>query len=413
MSYLPQRKLLLVMGEKSNQYKKKVVKALYFNPLLSCAELSFIIRKSLPVTTKILDELIEEGKVVENGHAPSTGGRRPAMYSLQNGFLYIVSVAMDQFITRIAILDVHNKKVLGEIEKFELPLGRNSDALSLLTNKIAQVVEESGIPKQKIAGIGIGMPGFVDVIKGVNYSFLPAHSSITHYISTALQLPVFIDNDSSLIALAELCFGKARNKANTMVINLGWGVGLGIISNGELFRGHNGFAGEFSHIPLFTNGKLCSCGKRGCLETETSMLVVIEKAIKGIESGQVTALKNLSSIHYEASFDAIIKAANEGDQFAVSLISETGYHIGRGIAILITLMNPELVILSGRGSTAGKIWLAPIMHALNEHCIPRLFAQTHLEVSTLGYEAELIGAAALVMDNYTHHTHEKHIELPV
>ena len=400
------------MGEKGKSYKKRVIKALYFHPQLSCAELSEIIHKSLPVTTKILEELIAEGEVVEKGYAPSTGGRRPAMYSLQSGFLYIVSVAMDQFITRIAILDMHNQTVAG-IEKFELPLAKNPEALFILTKKIGEVIEQSGVSKHHIAGVGIGMPGFVDGGKGVNYSFLPAPGSITEYISDTLQLPVYIDNDSSLIALAELRFGKARNKANAMVINLGWGVGLGIITNGELFRGHNGFAGEFSHIPLFTNGKMCSCGKRGCLETETSMLVVIEKAIKGLAEGQITALQDLSSLHYEASFDAIIQAASEGDQFAVSLLSETGYHIGRGIAILITLMNPELVILSGRGSAARKIWLAPIQHALNEHCIPRLFAHTHIDVSSLGYEAELTGAAALVMENYTHQPHEKTIEIAV
>lgn len=400
------------MLDKALLYKKRVIKALYFNSQLSCAELSVLLNKSVPLITKILDELIAEGKVSEKGYAPSTGGRRPTMYSLQSGFLYIVSVAMDQFITRISILDVHNKAV-AKMEKFELPLAKNPEALTELAKMIAQVVEQSGISKNQIAGIGIGMPGFVDGRKGVNYSFLPSSTSITQYVSDVLQLPAFIDNDSSLIALAELRFGKAKNKANAMVINIGWGVGLGIISHGEIFRGHNGFAGEFSHIPLFTNGKLCSCGKRGCLETETSMLVIIEKAIKGLAEGQVTALQNLSSIHYEASFDAIIKAANEGDQFVVSLLSETGYNIGRGVAILITLMNPELVILSGRGSAAGKIWLAPIQHAVNEHCIPRLFEHTHIEVSSLGYEAELIGAAALVMENYTHLVHEKSVEISV
>jgi predicted NBD/HSP70 family sugar kinase len=396
------------MSAKALHYKKNVIKELYFRPLISCAELSLIINKSLPVTTKILDDLIEDGIVVENGYAPSTGGRRPAMYSLKADSLYMVSVAMDQFVTRIAIMDMQNKMVTG-IEKFELPLPKNKDALPELTKRIGQVIEQSGVPKGKIAGIGIGMPGFVDVRKGVNYSFLPSSSSITNTISHALKLPVFIDNDSSLIALAELRFGKARNKANAMVINMGWGIGLGIISHGELFRGHNGFAGEFSHIPLFTNGKLCSCGKRGCLETETSMLVVIEKAIKGLAAGQVSSLHQLSATHYEASFEAIVKGAHEGDQFVVSLLSEAGYNIGRGVAILITLFNPELVILSGRGAAAGKIWLAPIQQALNEHCIPRLFANTTIEVSSLGYDAELTGAAALVMENYTNVTNEKSI----
>ena len=177
-----------------------------------------------------------------------------------------------------------------------------------------------------------------------------------------------------------------------------------MIVNGELFRGNNGFAGEFSHIPLFMNGKLCSCGKRGCLETETSLLTVIQKAKEGLQNGRVSILETSMLEQFEEASETLITATSEGDQFAVELFSEAGYNIGRGVAILIHILNPEQIILSGRGSAAGKIWQAPIQQALNEHCIPRLAANTTVEVSSLGYNAELIGAAALVMDNYKDET---------
>jgi predicted NBD/HSP70 family sugar kinase len=192
----------------------------------------------------------------------------------------------------------------------------------------------------------------------------------------------------------------AKGKKNAMVINIGWGVGLGMVINGELFRGHNGFAGEFSHIPLFANGRLCSCGKSGCLETETSLLVIIEKAKQGLSAGKLSVLKAGQLAHYEEASETIMTAVQEGDRFAVDLFSEAAYNVGRGVAILIHILNPELIILSGRGSTAGKIWQAPIQQALNEHCIPRLAVNTGIEMSTLGYDAELIGAAALVIENY-------------
>jgi len=185
-----------------------------------------------------------------------------------------------------------------------------------------------------------------------------------------------------------------------MVINIGWGVGLGLILNGELFRGHNGFAGEFSHIPIFDNNKLCECGKTGCLETETSLLVLIEKAAAGLKEGRLSSLpSNFPSDYYEQDYEAIIAAALKGDQFVVELFSESGYNIGRGIAILIHLLNPELIVLSGRGAAAGKIWEAPIQNAINKHCIPRLSSNTKIKVSTLGHDAELIGASVLVMEN--------------
>jgi glucokinase-like ROK family protein len=347
-----------------------------------------------------VNELIAEGYIGETGYAPSTGGRRPVMYSVKANVLYIVSVALDQFVARIAIMDLQNNFV-SPVEKLELPLPKNPQALPVLAERIDKVINESGIPREKIAGIGIGMPGFVDFKKGINYSFLKAPgTSITEYITDKTGLPAFIDNDSSLIALAELRFGAAKGKKNAMVINIGWGVGLGLVLNGELFRGQNGFAGEFSHIPLFANGKLCSCGKTGCLETETSLLVIIEKAKLGLKNGKLSILKSSQLEHYEEASESITTAVHEGDRFAVELFSEAGYNIGRGVAILIHILNPELIILSGRGSTAGKIWQAPIQQALNEHCIPRLAVNTGIEMSTLGYEAELIGAAVLVMENY-------------
>ncbi len=388
------------MANKNQLYQRKILKQLYFGSLLSCLDISRLLGKSIPLTTKMLGEMVDNGVVSETGFAQSTGGRRPLMYAIRSGVLYVVAVAMDQFITRIVIMDLQNRYVTP-VEKYELPLKKNEEALSILIDRIGEVIQRSGIEKSRIAGIGIGTPGFVDVKKGVNYSYLANDgNSIVETIGKKLALPVYIDNDSSLIALAELRFGSARKAKNAAVINISWGIGLGLILNGELFTGHNGFAGEFSHIPLFVNNKLCDCGKSGCLETEASLLVVVEKAIERLKEGRVSLLKNLDIEHCEQGCEAIIAAAVKGDKFAVELLSEAGYTIGRGAAILIHLLNPEMVIFSGRGSAAGKLWKAPIQQALHEYCIPRLASDTVIEISQLGYDAELIGAATLVMENY-------------
>lgn len=392
--------LKLISLAKQTAYKRAIVKNLYFAGPLSCADLSLLTEKSLPLTAKIINELIEEGSVEEKGLASSTGGRRAQIYAIKPDLMYVVSVAMDQLITRLAIVDMQNNIVFG-VNKTELVLLNNDGALEQLSGQIVSFIKSSGIPKEKIAGIGIGMPGFVDVKKGVNHSFLKMGSgNIVTFLEAETGVPVWIDNDSSLIALAELRLGEARNRQNAMVINISWGIGLGMILKGELFRGYNGFAGEFSHIPLFTNNKICSCGKTGCLETETSLLVVVEKAIAGIKAGRATRMKNLSADDLEETAASIMDAALNGDSFAIELLSEVAYHIGRGVAILIHLINPELVILSGRGSVAGKLWLAPIQQAINEHCIPKIAEITEVKLSSLGHQAEVLGAAALVMENY-------------
>lgn len=388
------------MSEKLNIYKRELKKHLYFSKMLSCADLSLLTNKSLPFTTKFLNELIADGSVIETGYALSTGGRRPQMYSLKPDLHYIVSVAVDQLITTICMVDMQNNLV-GDFVKVNLPLQDNANSLEQLKDALISFVESSKISKDKIAGIGISMPGFVDVKKGINHSFFPSgDESIISFIQKEIDIPVLIDNDSSLIGLAELRMGTARNHNNVMVINIGWGVGLGMILNAGLFRGHNGFAGEFSHIPVFKNNKICSCGKTGCLETETSLLVIVQKAIEGLKKGRMSVLNNFSFENVEESCNAIIDAASKGDTFAVELFSEAGYNLGLGISILITLMNPELIVLSGRGAAAGKLWLAPIQQAINEHCIPKIAEDTEIKISNFGQKVNLLGAAALVMENF-------------
>lgn len=386
------------MAGKSDLYKSRILKELCLGNLLSGSDISIRIERSLPLTLRMLNELVAAGMVEEKGYAASTGGRRPLMYALAPGKMYGIAIAMDQLITRIGLIDLQSFGVL-ETRKLNLPLRNNEDALQQLINHIREFISGLTIDADKIIGIGIGMPGFIDVNKGINYSYLDnAGASISQRMEEEIGIPVYIDNDSSVIALAEFKLGGAKKKSNAMVINVSWGVGLGMVVNGELFRGYNGFSGEFSHIPIFHNNKLCDCGKNGCLETEASLKVVVEKARDGIKEGRVTNMKHLPE-EIEEACQEVIKAAGRGDQFAVELLSEAAMQIGKGIAILIHIMNPEIIILSGRGAAAGNIWLPPIQQALNRYCIPRLAAYTHLEISKLSKEAELMGAASLVVEN--------------
>lgn len=394
--------MVAAINHKKNNLQRKIVKNLFFYKELSCNELSELIGKSIPLTTQYINEMLAGNQLVEKGYANSTGGRRPVVYSLPDDTFYIISVAMDQLITRIALVSTQNKYV-GPVEKFELKLPNNPQSLDELIQHLQTFIKKTKIAPEKIAGIGIGMPGFVDSKQGINYSFLSAYNdSIVTRIENELGIPVLIDNDSSLIALAELKWGVANNRKHVMVINIGWGVGLGIIADGKLFRGNEGFAGEFSHIPIFDNNKQCSCGKYGCLETETSMIVVAQNVVQGLKSSKPSTLKNIAKDDIEDVARKVIEAAQKGDKFAIEALSQSAYNIGRGVAILIHLLNPELIVISGLGSLAGKVWIAPIQQAINEHCIPKIAEHTEIAISSLGYHAELIGATALVMDNYEH-----------
>ncbi len=377
--------------------QNNILKRLYFQDSQSCNELSSWLNRSIPSVTKVLNELIEEDLVVTNGYAPSTGGRKPLSYSLKSDKGYILAVAMDQLFTQIVITDLTSHQILPP-ESIELDLYETENALELVAKAILEYLRKSGIDKSKIIGAGIGMPGFISAEKGMNFTFFDRQMKVNHrdYLEKILGVPVFVDNDSSLIALAEWTFGIAKDYKNAMIINAGWGTGLGMIVNGQLFRGDTGYAGEFSHIPLTDNGILCECGKRGCLETETSLLIMAKKAVEDIQAGLVSGIK-LQDVKYMS--DVIMAAAKNGDQYCIELLTHLGFMLGKGIAILIHIMNPGIIVVSGRGAKAEKILMAPIQQALTQYCIPRIAENTAIMFSHLGEGAGLVGSAALVMEH--------------
>lgn len=387
--------------EKGQALRADIIKQLYYKHPLSLTELSKLTQKSLPLVTKVVNGLIQEGYVQEQGLAPSTGGRRASLFLLNPTMQrYIVSVAMDQFTARMVIYDLSNN-ILLPVKTLELSMVDDPDAVDKLVSFIAANIKASGLDTEKLLGVGIGMPGFISVEDGINHSHLKTKdgSHLGHYLRSKLKLPVYMDNDSSLIALAELYFGAAVGKRDVMVANIGWGTGLGMIVNGQLYRGSSGYAGEFSHIPLSNSNNLCSCGKRGCLEVETSLLVMTQRAKAEIEAGAATSMRKLFKDKTRNIGELFLEAASQHDPLAVSILSDAAFLIGKGLATLIHILNPECIVLSGRGAIAGKILLPPIQQAVNEFCIPRIADQTSIVLSELAADAELLAAASLVIEH--------------
>ncbi len=387
--------------EKGQLLKADIIKRLYYKNPLSLTQLSKLTAKSLPLITKVVNGLVTEGYITEQGLAPSTGGRRASLFLLNPEIQkYIVSVAMDQFTSRLSIYDLARNMVYP-IQTIELALPGEDEAVDQLISFIDQHIKASGIEFKNLLGVGIGIPGFIDAEHGVNHSHLRTKNTkhLGKYLTIKLGLPVLMDNDSSLIALAELHFGAAIGKRDVMVANIGWGTGLGMIINGKLYRGNSGYAGELSHIPLSNSNNLCSCGKRGCLEVDTSLLVMTRRAKDEIANGAASSLTELFKDTTRNGGELFLEAAKNHDPLAVSILSEAAFLMGKGLATLIHIMNPECIILSGRGAIAGKILLPPIQQAVNEFCIPRIADQTNIILSELAGNAELLAAASLVVEH--------------
>ncbi|MDB5127942.1 ROK family protein, partial [Mucilaginibacter sp.] len=215
----------MTVVKKHNLLRKELIKQFYYNKSLSLTELSKLTHKSLPLITNTVNHLIEEGYVLEQGLAPSTGGRRGVAFQLNSQKQrYIIAVAVDQIVTQVVIYDLLNN-VKMEPEKKELILVDSPSLISEFSEFLKDYISRSDIPLDQILGMGIGMPGFVNAELGVNHSFFKTKAGVnlTKHLSQELNLPVFIDNDSSLIALAELKFGAGRNLKDVLVVNVGWG----------------------------------------------------------------------------------------------------------------------------------------------------------------------------------------------
>lgn len=388
----------MTVATKGQQLRADIIKQLYYRKALSLTEISKRTKKSLPLITATVNMLIKEQYIIEQGLAPSTGGRRAQTFLLNpKKEKYVVAVAMDQLTTRMVIYNLAQEIVMP-VKNLDLDI-QDQEAVAKLSRFINRQIEATGLAKSQILGVGIGMPGFVNITEGINYSCLkPADgSNLRQYLAQALSLPIHIDNDSSLIALAELNFGVARDKKDVLVVNIGWGTGLGMIVNGSLYRGSSGYAGEFSHIPLSKTSNLCSCGKVGCLEVDTSLLVMVANAEKALADGSVSIMSELFKDEQKHRADHFLDAVVKRDPLAIAILSDAAFQIGKGLATLIHIMNPESIVLSGRGAKAGKMLLPAIEQAINEFCIPRIAEKTTIVLSKLIEDAELMASASLVI----------------
>ncbi|WP_313155234.1 ROK family protein [Sphingobacterium multivorum] len=382
------------------ELREKILICLYYLKEQSIAGLSKSLAKSTPIVTKAINELLEQNIIVDKGLAASTGGRRAALYSLNDNLdNFILSISIDQFYTSIFLSNLQQEILQEEID-IQLDLQDPIAGINILT-QLKNFIEKHHIDSKKIIGIGISMPGFVNMNTGVNNSY--AEENPLHYlkntIETALEIPTVIDNDSRSVAWAEKEFGGGIDSTHTLVINLNWGVGLGIIINGEIFTGATGFAGEFSHIPLSNTNSLCSCGKRGCLEVEASLKSAIDQTEIAIQQGEYSIYSTLIKTMSNKS-DALIEAAKIGDQLVIYQIGKIGFMIGKGISTLLHILNPNKIIISGRGAEIGNILMPQIQNAVNEFSIPRIARMTKIEISMLHKTAQQRGTTALVVEHH-------------
>lgn len=387
-----------LVEQKNQTLKRKIIKHLFLYGTMAITDLVRVVKLSTPKIIGLLNELKSEGLVEELGQGSSSGGRRPNLYGNKEDAFCIVVISINLYKTSVSVFNARNQKMTEE-RILPLTISHGPSIIDPIVEFTESILSEMQIAREKILGIGIEMPGLVDSQTGINKTYMISDLPVGQVFSNKFKLPVVIENDAKTRAFAELRFGAARSKRNVLVLHMDWGIGMGIIVNGKLYRGRDGFAGEFGHLPMVENGLLCRCGKQGCLETVASGTAIARLVKEGIRSGRSSLPAELADEENNTiDILTVVQAAERGDQYSISLLATIGKWLGKGMATLIQIFNPELIILGGQLSEAHPFILPPIHQSIQIFCNPDLGNEVQIKISELGPQSGIHGIAALLAE---------------
>lgn len=347
-----------------------------------------------PTVTNIVGELIESGIVVETDLGESKGGRKPILLNINTSAFQVIGV--DVGIKRIKIVATDlNARVIERLEK-GIPSQLTEEIfVALLIDGIREIMDKPKLNVGTLMGIGIGMHGLVNPDRGISIfapNFQLRNIPLRKELEAAFNLPVEVDNDVRAMALGESWFGNGQGFDNFICLNVGNGVGSGIILDGKLYRGTSFTAGEVGHTTVDAEGPQCSCGNYGCLQALVSGPAIAARAEKQIQTGRDTVLSG-----HDISGEAVYEAALTGDELASEILRETGRYLGIGISNVINTLNPARVIIGGGVAKAEQFIMRPLRETVNARALDTPAGETSIVTAKLGEEATAIGAVTLVL----------------
>ena len=369
--------------------RRLVIEALRERGVASRAELARATDLSRSTISTIVGELIEAGLAAERNGQPegeSHAGRPGVMVALDPAAGLALAIDFGHRHLRVAVSDLSHT-VLAERWR-ELDVDQSaSEGLSEAANFVDEVLDEAGVERGRVIGAVMGIPAPIKRLTGTvqDSSILPGWVGIdaAAEATARLSLPVVVENDANLGALAELTWGAAKGRSEVAYLKVASGVGGGLISGGRLSHGVGGTAGEIGHTVIAENGPVCRCGNHGCLETLAST-----RAVTNLLS---------QSRREQISTRRMLELAESGDAATRRLIGDAGRALGVAVANLCNIVNPECVVIGGDMALAGDVLLDPVREVVRRNAIPSAAADTEIVAGVLGERAEMLGALALVM----------------
>jgi glucokinase-like ROK family protein len=386
--------------------RKKILRVIYERGQSSRAEIRHLIKQDGKTVTNIANGLIKDGLVTSSGYSSFTGGRRRELLIMNPKYGYIIGIHLDiNFLIGI-VTDFQSKVLLRERIPIS-PTETKANLISKIRKTINFLICKGNIPQEKILGIGFVASGFYDQelgkwlvsVNNLHWKDVP----IVSILSQHCQCPIYLEDCSRALALGEKWFGSAKSDENFICLDIGAGIGCGIFQKSRLYKGSSNFAGEIGHTIVVPDGEPCSCGNRGCLETVASGWALVRQAKCRISNGEATLIRESCNGDIEAiDADMIFHAAHHGDKLSTDLLNAASKYLGIGIANLINLLNPELIILSGHFSSIEDFSLLSLKEKIRQYAMPESFEKTKIVTSLLGDDAAVLGATTLILDQIFH-----------
>ena len=383
-----------ILNHESDINKKRIVKFFFHNHCATIPELARDLNLSVPTITKLIAEMVADGRITENGKGDSRIGRKPSTYGLNPSSGYFLGIDIKYNHVNIGLCDFSGDIVSEEYARRTSGKPGSAELLEEVCGMANFFVDSSGIDRAKILNACVNISGRVNPATGYSFSmFNFSETPICEVLSSKLGVPVCIENDTRAMAYGELIQGSAKGVGDALFINLGWGLGMGVIIDGNLYEGKSGFAGELGHLNVFDNEIMCHCGKKGCLETEVSGAALHRMLNEAMRDGKSSVLLAKYNDDPSAiSMQDIIEAVNQEDLLCIELLEAVADKLGKQLANMINVFNPELVIIGGSLSEVGEYLIPNISQSIKKYSLRLVSNDSTVTSSKLHEKAGVIGA---------------------
>ena len=375
---------------KNTALKKKILSLCVEDGRYSIAELSKHTGTSVPTVTKLIGELIEEGFIVDLGKLGTSGGRRPSIYGLNPSAGYFIGVDVGTHAASVAVTDFKGE-LISYKEDIPFEMEAKEENYHRIADSIRKFFLQNGLDWSSALGCGISFTGRGNPTTGYSYSYsFDEKVRIDRLLADDLGFPVYIENDSRAMTYGEYLSNR-KNEQNMLFINIRWGLGMGLVLNKRLFYGKSGFSGEVGHFPYMDNDIICRCGKIGCLETGASGSALYRMVVERLKEGRASSLTPKFKKEGKISLVDILQAVKEEDVLAIEVVEEIGATLGRALAGLINIFNPEVVVIGGRLAVGGDYLMLPIKSTVRRLAQNFVAKDTTIVFTKLGPKAAPVG----------------------